>query len=183
MTHILFVQWVNLVFGPAVKWYLLEKNLPFKALLVVDNVPAHPPYLKEVLLEEFTFIKPIDQQVISSFKKLYTRELFSCCFEMTDGTSLTLHEYWRDHFDIVRCMLIINAVWDEVSQRNLNSIWCNLGPGCAVTPGAFAPAPESAMVQEIASLGRTMGLLVTKEDVSKLVEGQKHELNTQDLLL
>ncbi|KAJ7329036.1 hypothetical protein JRQ81_015210 [Phrynocephalus forsythii] len=150
VTHILFVQWVNLVFGPVVKQYLLEKNLPFKALLATDNVPVHPLGLEEDLLEELTFIKviflppnttpllqPMGQQVISNFKKLYTRELFCWCFEMTDGTTLTLYEYWRDHFDIVSC--------------------------CVVTPDAFALAPESAVVQEIVSLGRTTRLEVTEE--------------------
>ena len=41
--HILFVEWINEVFGSAVKKYLLEKNLPFKALLVMGNAPVHPP--------------------------------------------------------------------------------------------------------------------------------------------
>ncbi|KAJ7316991.1 hypothetical protein JRQ81_003153 [Phrynocephalus forsythii] len=78
VTCIQFVQWVNLFFGPAVKQYLLEKNLSLKVLLLMDNAPAHHPGLKEDLLEGFQFIKvmslppttpvlqPIDQQNLNS---------------------------------------------------------------------------------------------------------------------
>ena len=89
VTHLLFVEWFNEVFGPSVKRYQQEKNLLLKSLLVLDNVPAHLPGLQEDLLEEFKFIKiqffppntppliqPMDQQVISDFKKLYTKLLF-----------------------------------------------------------------------------------------------------------
>ena len=47
------MQWVNLVFGPSVKKYLQENNLPMQALLVLDNAPAHPPNLEDDILEEF----------------------------------------------------------------------------------------------------------------------------------
>ncbi|XP_068233545.1 tigger transposable element-derived protein 1-like [Palaemon carinicauda] len=66
-----------------------KKRLPMKCLLVLDNAPAHPPGLEGYLLAEYSFIKvlylppnttpllqPMDQQVISNFKKLYTKHLF-----------------------------------------------------------------------------------------------------------
>ncbi|PNF20376.1 hypothetical protein B7P43_G10240 [Cryptotermes secundus] len=103
VTRDLFTDWINEVFGPSVKKYLLEMNLPLHVLLVMDNAPAHPPDLQDDLLEEFKFIKiqflppnttpllqPMDQQVISNFKKLYTKALFEHCFEVTEGTNLTL---------------------------------------------------------------------------------------------
>lgn len=195
VTRLLFVQWVNLAFGPTVKQYLEEKNLPLKAMLLMDNAPAHPPGLEEDLLEDFNFIvvmflppnttpllQPMDQQVISNFKHLYTRELFRRCFEVTDRTSLTLHEFWRDHFDIVSCLQIITIAWAGISQRNLNSAWRNLWPDCIVTPDSNAPAPESTILEEIVSLGRTIGLEVTEDDVCELVEGHDRELTTEDLL-
>ncbi|KAJ7338707.1 hypothetical protein JRQ81_012609, partial [Phrynocephalus forsythii] len=87
--------------------------------------------LRKTFLEEFTLIKvmflppnttallqPMDHQVISSFKKLCTKELFRQCFEMMVGTSLTLWEYWRDYFDIVSCVRLINIRlgWDQPVQ-------------------------------------------------------------------
>ena len=73
----MFVEWINEASGPAVKKYLLEKNLPLKALLVMGNAPAEPPGFEDDLLEEFEFIKgrflppnttpvlqPVEQEVI-----------------------------------------------------------------------------------------------------------------------
>ncbi|GBN69706.1 hypothetical protein AVEN_136801-1 [Araneus ventricosus] len=81
-------------------------NLSFHALPIMYNTPTHPPDLKDDLLEEFQFIKipllppnttpllqPLDQQVISNFKKLYTKALFECCFEVTKGINRILREF------------------------------------------------------------------------------------------
>lgn len=58
------------------KKYLLENNLPLKALLILNSVPAYPPNLRDDILDEFKFIKvpylscnTMDQQMISNFKK------------------------------------------------------------------------------------------------------------------
>ncbi|CAH2322197.1 tigger transposable element-derived 1-like [Pelobates cultripes] len=136
VTRLLFVKWVNAVFGPAVKKYLVDNNLPLKAMLLMDNAPAHPPGLEEDLLEDFNFIK------------------------------------------------IITIAWAGVSQTNLNSAWRNLWPDCVVKPAssASAPAPESTVLKEIVSLGRTMVLEVTEEDVYELVEEHDHDLTTEELV-
>lgn len=47
VTRQFFTEWFDEVFAPSVKIYLEEKNLPLKALLVLDNAPAHPPGLEE----------------------------------------------------------------------------------------------------------------------------------------
>ncbi|CAH2225149.1 tigger transposable element-derived 1-like [Pelobates cultripes] len=53
VTRLLFVKWVNAVCGPSVKKYLVDNNLPLKAMLLMDNAPA--PGLEEDLLEDFKF--------------------------------------------------------------------------------------------------------------------------------
>ncbi|GBN57708.1 Tigger transposable element-derived protein 1, partial [Araneus ventricosus] len=134
VTRQFFVQWVNLVFGPSVKKYLQENNLPMQAPLVLDNAPAHPPNLEDDILEEFKFIKvlylppnttpilqPMDQQAISNFKKLYTKHLFRRCFEVTENTNLTLREYWKDNFNNVACLKMIDQAWLSVTTRTLTS--------------------------------------------------------------
>ncbi|GIX93547.1 hypothetical protein CDAR_32571 [Caerostris darwini] len=136
-----FVEWVNLVFGPTVKKYLQENNLPVQALLILDNAPAHPPNLEDDILEELKFIKvlylppnttpilqPMDQQVISNFKKLYTKHLFRRCFEVTESTNLTLQEFWKDHFNIAICLQIIYQAWLGVTTKTLTSAWKKLWP-------------------------------------------------------
>ncbi|XP_064109644.1 tigger transposable element-derived protein 1-like [Macrobrachium nipponense] len=57
VTRQFFIDWVNLVFGPSVKKYLKDNNLPLRALLVLDNAPAHPPQIEEEILNEYNFVK------------------------------------------------------------------------------------------------------------------------------
>jgi hypothetical protein len=89
-------------------------------MLLLDNAPGHPPGLEEDLEAEFNFIKikflpvnttsilqPMDQQVISNFKKLYTKHMFQTCFDATLLTSLTLREFWKDHYHILHAFQVI----------------------------------------------------------------------------
>ena len=202
VTRVFFVEWVNTVFGPSVKKYLLQNNLPLQCLLILDNAPAHPPGLEDEILEEFSFIKvlylppnttsilqPMDQQVISNFKKLYTKNLFKRCFDVTDSTQLTLREFWKNHFDIVNCLKLIDLAWKEVTRRTLNAAWRKLWPD-AVAARDFegfdaddvAPQPQpEPEVEEIVSLGKAMGLDVDEEDIDDLVEEHNDELSTDEL--
>ncbi|KAM6168259.1 tigger transposable element-derived protein 1-like [Erethizon dorsatum] len=197
VTRIFFIEWINEVFGPAVKKYLLEKNLPLRALLVMDNAPAHPPGFENDLLEELKFIKvkflppnttpilqPMDQQVISNFKKLYTKALFQRCFEVTKGTNLTFQEFWKHHFHIVNCLKIIDKAWDGVTKRTLNSAWRKLWPDCVFGHDleGLAHEQEPPVVDEIVSLGKTMGLEVNEDDIQELVEERGQELTTEELM-
>ncbi|GBM30944.1 Tigger transposable element-derived protein 1 [Araneus ventricosus] len=172
VTRQFFVQWVNLVFGPSVKKYLQENNLPMQALLVLDNAPAHPPNLiLDDILEELKFIKvlclppnttpilqPMDQQVISNFKKLYTKHLFRCCFEVSENTNLTLREYWKDHFNIVELCP------ESVAERTFEGF-----------------KPEVPVEEEIVSLGKSMGLVIDERGVNELAKEHSQELTTEEL--
>ncbi|GBM84642.1 Tigger transposable element-derived protein 1 [Araneus ventricosus] len=194
VTRQFFVQWVNLVFGPSVKKYLQENNLPMQALLVLDNASAHPPNLEDDILEEFKFIKvlylppnttpilqPMDQQVISNFKKLYTKHLFRRCFEVTENTNLTLREYWKDHFNIVVCLRMIDQAWLSVTTRTLTSAWKKLWPESVAERTFEGFEPEVPVEEEIVSLGKSMGLVMDERDVNELIEEHSQELTTVEL--
>ncbi|XP_064116192.1 tigger transposable element-derived protein 1-like [Macrobrachium nipponense] len=211
VTRLLFTEWVNLCFGPIVKSFLQEKRLPLKCLLVLDNAPPHPPGLEEDILAEYSFVKilflppnttpllqPMDQHVIANFKKLYTKHLFKRCFDITDTTNLTLREFWKEHFDIVICIRLIDQAWQEVSRQTLNSSWRKLWPD-AVSARDFegfdvgkAGAAESETVDdpetvsqpdldEIIALGKSMGLVFDEDDINNLLEEHQEELTTDDL--
>ena len=51
VTRQLFIEWVNLVFGPAVTKYLHKKGLPPKELLILDNAPVHTSGLEDQVHE------------------------------------------------------------------------------------------------------------------------------------
>ncbi|GBO43886.1 Tigger transposable element-derived protein 1 [Araneus ventricosus] len=194
VTRQFFVQWVNLVFGPSVKKYLQENNLPMQALLVLDNAPAHPPNLEDGILEEFKFInvlyllpnttpilQPMHQQVISNFKKLYIKHLFRRCFEVTENTNFTLREYWKDHFNIVVCLRMIDKAWLSVTTRTLTSAWKKLWPESVAERTFEGFEPEVPVEEEIVSLGKSMGLVIDERDVNELVEEHSQELTTEEL--
>ncbi|GBM38515.1 Tigger transposable element-derived protein 1 [Araneus ventricosus] len=194
VTRQFFVQWVNLVFGPSVKKYLQENNLPMQALLVLDNAPAHPPNFEDDILEKFKFIKvlylppnttpilqPMDQQVISNFKKLYTKHLFRGCFEVTENTNLTLREYWKDHFNIVVCLRMIDQAWLSVTTRTLTSAWKKLWPESVAERTFEGFEPEVPVEEEIVSLGKSMGLVMDERDVNEINEEHSQELTTEEL--
>ncbi|KII70500.1 Tigger transposable element-derived protein 1 [Thelohanellus kitauei] len=189
-----FVEWINLVFGPSVKKYLQEKNLPVQALLILDNSPAHPPNLQDDILEEFKFIKvlylppnttpimqPMDQQGISNFKKLYTRHLFRRYIEVTDNTNLTLREFWKDHFNIAICLKIIDQAWLGVTTRTLTSAWKKLWPEAVAERIYEELEPGMSVEEEIVSLWKSMGLEVEERDVNELVEEHTQELTTEEI--
>uniref|UniRef100_A0A3P9B6L0 HTH CENPB-type domain-containing protein n=1 Tax=Maylandia zebra TaxID=106582 RepID=A0A3P9B6L0_9CICH len=187
VTRQFFVEWVNLVFGPAVKKFLEENELPMKCLLIIDNAPAHPSGLEDDILEEFSFIKvlflppnttpllqPMDQQVTSNLKRPYTKHMFKRCSDITESTQLSLREFWKYHFDIVACLKLISLAWREVSRRMLNSAWRKLWPD-AVAARDFEgfegePQPE-VKVEEI----------VDEEDINDLVHEHREELSTAEL--
>ncbi|XP_067135000.1 tigger transposable element-derived protein 1-like [Centruroides vittatus] len=192
VTRQFFVEWVHEVFAPSVKEYLQEKNLPIKCLLLLDNAPAHPPGLEEDLVEEFDFIRvkylppnttallqPMDQQVISNFKKLYTKSLFRKCFEVTNDTRLTLKEFWKNHFHILNCVHLIDNAWNQVTYRTMNSAWRKLWPDCV--PERDFEGFNEEIVDDIVSIGQSIGLEVDNEDIEELVEDHSTELTTEEL--
>ncbi|UYV71872.1 hypothetical protein LAZ67_9000820 [Cordylochernes scorpioides] len=167
------------------------------ALLVMDNAPAHPPSLKDHLLDEFKFIEvrflppnttpllqPMDQQVISNFKKIYIKELFQRCFELTEETNLTLREFWQNHFNIVQCLKIIDKAWNGVSQRTLVSAWTKLWPHIvhAYDFKGLSGEQEPPIIDIIVSLGKTLGLEVNEPIIQELVEEEDQELTTNELI-
>ncbi|XP_063843939.1 tigger transposable element-derived protein 1-like [Scylla paramamosain] len=166
VTRQFFTEWVNLIFDPAVKKYLQGKKLPMKVLLILDNAPVHPPGLENDILDAFKFMKvlylppptttilqPMDQQVISNFKKLYTKHLFHHCFEVTKNTNLTLREFWKEHYNFIICLHIIDLAWQRITRRTFCSAWKKLWPDVVAERDfiGFEPniEPESEVLEEI----------------------------------
>ncbi|UYV78607.1 hypothetical protein LAZ67_16002133 [Cordylochernes scorpioides] len=194
VTRKFFVEWVNLVFGPTIKKYLQENNLPVQALLILDNAPAHPPNLEDDILDELKFIKvlylppnttpilqPMDQLVIYNFKKLYIKHLFRRYFEVTESTNLTLREFWKDHFNIAICLQIIDQAWLGVTTRTLTSAWKKLWPEAVAGMIYEELEPGVSVEEEIVSLGKSMGLEVEERDVNELIEEHTQELTTEEI--
>ncbi|UYV74920.1 hypothetical protein LAZ67_12001808 [Cordylochernes scorpioides] len=147
-----FVEWVNLVFGPTVKKYLQENNLPVQALLILDNAPAHPPNLEDDILEDDGEHKPHP-----------------------------LREFWKDHFNIAICLQIIDQAWLGVTTRTLTSAWKKLWPEAVAERIYEELEPGVSVEEEIVSMGKSMGLEVEERDVNELIEEHTQELTTEEI--
>ena len=123
----------------------------------------------------------MDQQVISNFKKLYTKHLFRRCFEVTESTNLNLREFWKDHFNIAICLQIIDQAWLGVTTRTLTSAWKKLWPEAVAERIYEELEPGVSVEEEIVSLGKSMGLEVEERDVNELIEEHTQELTTEEI--
>ncbi|PNF20183.1 hypothetical protein B7P43_G16984 [Cryptotermes secundus] len=101
--------------------------------------------------ESTPLLQPMDQQVISNFKKLYTKALSEPCLEVAEGTNLTLTEFWKYHFHIVACLKMIEKAWKRVTKRTLTSAWKKLWPESVVKCDfeGFEIVPVELVVNEI----------------------------------
>jgi hypothetical protein len=91
---------------------------------------------------------------------------------VTEGTNLTLRELWKNHFHIVNCLKIIDKAWDGVIKRTLTSACRKLWPKCVPENDVegVAHLEEPPVVDDIVSLGKTLGLEVNEADIQELVE-------------
>ncbi|XP_068203674.1 tigger transposable element-derived protein 1-like [Palaemon carinicauda] len=157
--------------------------------------------LEDDIIEQLKFIRvlylppnttPILQrmelQVISNFNKLYTKHLFKQCFNVTQSTNIPLHEFWKSHLNIAHCLKVIVQAWEGVTRRALNSAWKKLWPDAASHRDfegfGLERNPVLAVeedVEEIVSLGKSMGLQVAEDDITKLVEEHHEEHTTEEL--
>lgn len=49
---------------------------------------------------------------------------------MTNALNLTLKDYWKDNFNILHCVRIIDKTLEEISLRIQNFAWRELCPDC-----------------------------------------------------
>ncbi|XP_055691238.1 uncharacterized protein LOC129794510 [Lutzomyia longipalpis] len=65
--------------------------------------------------------------VIANFKSLYLKGLLTELFNETEISGKTsLHEFWREKFDIVVAIEVIKNAWEGVSEQTLRSSWKKL---------------------------------------------------------
>lgn len=129
MNHILKV------FVPCVQQDLKLKNLPPKAILVLDNAPAHP---EESLLRSddgnitcyflpantTSLIQPMDQAVIETFKRRYRKKFIQ---DLVMEEDLNLQEYWKA-YNLKNVVDNACDAWTDVSQETLKRSWNKLWP-------------------------------------------------------
>ncbi|XP_064093830.1 tigger transposable element-derived protein 1-like [Macrobrachium nipponense] len=191
-------NWFHQCFIPQVSKYLLEKGLPFKILLLMDNAGGHATDLShEGIQVEFlppnttSLIQPMDQGVIRAFKALYTKntlaDLIACVDAAQDDKDETfnLKAYWRQ-YTIATCLQNIQKALKEMKPATVNASWKKLWPQIVFDNKGFTPAEiqHSAVrksVQLAAIIGGDGFGDRTTEDVDELLDCHSQPLTDADL--
>ncbi|UYV84343.1 hypothetical protein LAZ67_X001898 [Cordylochernes scorpioides] len=135
VTTAIFTEWFNKCFAPEVENYMKEMGLEFKILLILDNAPGHlnleHPNIKIVFFPPNTtsLIQPLDQGIISTFKKYYVKFTFQFIFDKLESDTITVTEVWKQ-FNILNCVDHVALAIAEIKSQTLNACWKAAWPEC-----------------------------------------------------
>ncbi|GFY18748.1 tigger transposable element-derived protein 1 [Trichonephila clavipes] len=159
MTTAIFTEWFNNCFVPEVESYMKEKSLDFKVLLIVDNAASHPqlehPNVQLVFLPPNTasLIQPLDQGIISTFKKYYIKTTYKFILNKLENEALTVKDVWKQ-FSIFDCLIHVASASAQIRPRTLNACWKKIWPACA-TDNTITQT--STLSDEIINLAHEIG--------------------------
>ena len=134
----IFSEWYSKHFWHSVLQFCTQNTLPQKALLLVDNVPGHPPNLEDVKSElevkivflptnTTSLLQPMDQGVIAAFKAYYLHQSLQEMIQQMDTSGVSLKEYWKD-YHILKATYNIKMVWEEVTVSCVKGMWHKICP-------------------------------------------------------
>ena len=129
MTASIFKEWFHKTFVPAVRRHLRERRLEEKAVLLLDNCRAHPPAnllrsadgkITVMYLPPNTtsVIQPLDQGIISSFKRHYRRELVKLMVLSDDSVIKFLKGFY-----LKEMFLLAGKAWAMASAQTIEHCW------------------------------------------------------------
>ena len=140
MTAHLFMMWFTEYFKPTIKTYCSEKKkLPFKILLLTDNVPGYPRALMQMYNKVNLFkpanttsiFQPMDQKVILTFKSDCLRNIFCKAVAGIDSSRRSrrsqLKTFWKGSTipDAIKNMY---SSWEDIKISTCTGVWKTLIP-------------------------------------------------------
>ena len=149
MTAKIFQEWFDLTFVPAVRRHMRQQSLDEKAVLLLDNCRAHPPAnmlrsdngkitVMYMPPNTTSVIQPLDQGIISAFKRHYRTELVKeILLSDVNATEFLKTFYLKEMFRVA------GRAWDKVTPTTVENCWVD---GLAATfPGvANQPVDDDA---------------------------------------
>ena len=143
MTCDILHAWFHHSFVPTVRDELSKLGLLPKAVLVLDNCPAHPE-AEELVSDDgnifahflppnvTSLIQPMDQGVLVALKRRYKRKLLHrLIIEEENGASIV------DFFKSVNTTVVVEMTadsWDEIRASTLRKSWRKIVPMQAADP-------------------------------------------------
>ena len=139
----IITNWFQKEFVPAVKQYSAEKGLQVKALLLLDNAPAHPDEvgssttdktIKATFLPPNTtaLIQPMDQGVLEALKQRYRKTLLRKLLLLDqEGSSMI---GFLKKINVKDVLYMAADAWEDIPSLTLSTSWLKLlGKDHAIT--------------------------------------------------
>ena len=132
MTATIFYDWFHNEFVPMVQKFSREEKIDPRAMLLLDNCPAHPPAeslvskdgkTKVLYLPKNTtaLIQPLDQGIIHAFKANYRRDLLlSLLAEDHD-----VHSFLKK-INMKEMLYKVSLAWDNITNETVRNCWNRL---------------------------------------------------------
>uniref|UniRef100_A0A2S2R2Q4 Jerky-like n=1 Tax=Sipha flava TaxID=143950 RepID=A0A2S2R2Q4_9HEMI len=131
----IFMDWFHKVFVPQVKVHLAEKQLPQKALLLMDNAPTHPSgELKSddgnitcffLPTNIISLLQPMDQGIIENMKRQYRKSLIESV--LSSDNTIGIKECWKN-YNIKDAIFNVASAWADLTVPILKNGWNKLWP-------------------------------------------------------
>ncbi|XP_051154481.1 jerky protein homolog-like [Leptopilina boulardi] len=134
MNQTIFEEWFSKEFVPKVETFLRNKNLPLKAILLVDNCKAHK-YLKVNEIEVVFFpanvtslIQPCDQGILQALKVNYQNLLLYTIMQSSaENENFNLLAFLKT-IDLYNVVIWISDAWNALKSSTIYRCWNPLWP-------------------------------------------------------
>lgn len=195
MNSSIFSDWFINIFVPSVKKYLHDKNLPVKAILLLDNAPSHPS--TDVLQSSdksvtamylpantTSLIQPMDQGVLETIKRHYKRDLLRKLLLLDEeGHSMVTYVKTINMKDVVYTSA---ASWEKITPLTLSKSWLKLlGEGHSTE--SDPPEQESSDDPSCEELAQMLDADLTETDIQEWTEADSndpgHQLYTDEEII
>ena len=149
MTASLFEEWL--------KGWDQELRKGKKALLTIDNCPAHPlvesmglSNLKVVFLPPnmTAVLQPLDQGIIHTFKARYRKEICQRILTELDGEASTSATDLSKKITLLDSLALLSQAWKEVSTTSIRNCWRKGGPCQTETEKEDSVLPPQGFTME-----------------------------------
>jgi hypothetical protein len=173
MTCDIFTKWFEKEFVPSVRRYLRHKKLEEKALLLLDNCPAHPSVdvlqsrdgkitAKFLPKNTTALIQPLDQGIIRTFKAHYRGSLLS---EIVNS-DMQVNEFLKSQ-TLKHASYNVGVAWGKVGATSIANCWKKC---LGAEESANVSDPVEIPDGELKSVAKLLQMDLQKQDISEWID-------------
>ncbi|XP_071633970.1 jerky protein homolog-like [Temnothorax longispinosus] len=150
MNNNIFESWFKNEFVPQVTSFLQKRNLPLKALLLLDNASCHSSaetlHINDITAyylppNTTSLIQPLDQGIIENVKRRYRSRLLSSVIS-EQNRNIDIITYLKS-INIKDAIYWISEAWNDVTASTIFKCWRN------ILPQEFFESNDQSLVQEV----------------------------------